>query len=50
MHYTEDMSVCFRWSKYHGNYFLQDYLRKNKDEFLENENYKSVTIIILFPF
>ena len=33
-----------------GKYFVQDYLPQNKDEFLENENYKTLTIIIFFPF
>ena len=34
------------------NYFVQDYLRQTKDEFLENENYtmKSLTTLMFFPF
>ena len=33
-----------------GKYFVQVYLPQNKDEFLENEKYKTLTIIIFFPF
>ena len=29
-------------------YFVLDYLQQNKDGFFENENYKSLTIIIFF--